>query len=87
MLLLVELGVGAESERNRGSRRGMRKRDRPREPDSGVPVRARATAISLSVALENHLKPSRAYWGPKWLLKPVLEATVSVCETSDPPGR
>lgn len=87
MLLLVEGGVGSVGARRRGSRRGTRKRERPREPSVREPVRARATDMWLSVALENHLKPLSVYWGPKALLMFVDVATVSVWETSEPPGR
>ena len=52
----------------RGRRRGIRNKDSPRDPDSGRPVRARATATSLSVALENHLNPLTLYTGPYGLV-------------------
>lgn len=65
----------------------MRKSERPREPCSRVPVRAKATETSLSVALENHLKPSRVYLGPYEVFSPVGVAFVSVKEISEPPGR
>lgn len=65
ILLLVGDGTVAEGSRIKGRRRGTRKRDRPREPSFKEPVRARATETSLSVALENHLKPFRVYFGPR----------------------
>jgi len=39
--------------------RGIRKSDNERDPREGSPVRASASETSLSVALENHLNPSR----------------------------
>ena len=67
----------------------MMKSERPREPSSGLPVRPRASATSLSVALENHLKPSSVCGGPYSGDRPSGDgvAIVSVRETSDPPGR
>ena len=65
----------------------MRKRERPRDPADKVPVRARATDTSLSVALENHLMPLSAYLGPYGWDSERLVAVVSVRETSEPPGR
>ena len=88
MLLVSEEGRGAPGGRKMGRRNGMRKRDSPREPESGGPVRARARAISLSVALENHLNPFSQYTGPYGLVACGMGvATVSVWETSEPPGR
>lgn len=66
----------------------MRNNERLREPAEMGPVRARARATSLSVALENHLKPLMVYTGPYGLVTfGIGVATVSVCETSEPPGR
>jgi hypothetical protein len=61
MKMLLEIGDGFGSDRlgKRGSRSGIRKRERPRAPASPASVRARATDISLSVALENHFTPFR----------------------------
>ena len=39
--------------------RGIRNSDSERDPREGSPVRASASDTSLSVALENHLNPSR----------------------------
>ena len=77
------------SEGKSGRRRGTRKSESPREPSSGRPVRASASATSLSVALENHLKPSSVYFGPYGSNSPPATgvAIVSVRDTSDPPPR
>ena len=86
--LRCALGEGGEGGKS-GRRRGTRKRESPREPSSVRPVRASASATSLSVALENHLKPSSLYWGPygEGCASGAGVAIVSVRETSDPPGR
>jgi hypothetical protein len=86
-LLLVGEGVGLEGLLIKGRRRGTRKRERPREPSFCEPVRARATEIWLSVALENHFTPFKVYWGPNLCGIPVDDAIVSVRDTSEPPGR
>ena len=78
MLLLVDDGVGAEGSRSRGRLRGIKNSESPRDPWLKDPVRASATATSLSVALENHLKPLRVYRGPKGLSSPAKVALVSV---------
>lgn len=65
----------------RGNRRGTRKSDKEREPRDDGPVRARATAISESVAEENHLKPFKEYGVPiagDVLSLPIETAAVSV---------
>ena len=70
----------------------MRKSESEREPSFGSPVRASANATLLSVALENHLNPFRVYFEPGEVGgvlygEPAGVANVSVCETSEPPGR
>lgn len=85
--LLVDGGLGEPVGRRRGRRRGTRKRDRERDPSLVGPVRARATATSLSVALENHLKPSNLNLEPCDVLEEHGVAIVSVCDTSEPPVR
>lgn len=87
MPLLTALGAGCAGSGSKGTRRGTRKRDSERDPSAGSPVRARAMEILESVALENHLKPSSLYSGPKADVTPVAVALVSVCDTSEPPGR
>lgn len=87
MPLLTALGAGWVASGKRGMRRGTRKRDSEREPSDGSPVRARAMETLESVALENHLKPSSLYSGPKADIMPVAVALVSVWDTSEPPGR
>lgn len=57
-------GVSSSGVRSRGRRRGTRNKERLREPAEMGPVRARARATSLSVALENHLNPLIVYTGP-----------------------
>jgi hypothetical protein len=81
MWILLDNGVG-----NDANRRGTRKRDREPEPDAISPVRANATERLPSVALENHLNPSRRYADPRSEDNVgVGTAVVSVLETSDPP--
>lgn len=87
MLLLIGEGAGSVGWRRSGRRSGTRKRDRDREPSLKGPVRANAKETLESVALENHLKPSSLYVGPSSCWVSVGVAIVSVCETSDPPGR
>jgi len=87
MLLLVGDGIGAKGSLISGCRRGIRKSESPRDPWLKDPVRANATATSLSVALENHLKPLSVYRGPRGPSPPAEIAWVSVCDTSEPPGR
>jgi hypothetical protein len=73
-----------------GRRNGSKKRDNDLDPRDGSPVLANAKATSESVALENHLNPSSRYGDPGIVFEPVPStgvATVSVRETSEPPGR
>lgn len=85
--LLTALGAGCVASGNRGARRRTRKRDSEREPSDGSPVRARAIDMLESVSLENHLKPSNLYSGPKVDITPFAVALVSVWDTSEPLGR
>lgn len=81
-------GTGSAGPRSSGFRSGTKNSDKLREPAEAGPVRASATETSPSVALENHLKPFKEYTGPYGL--DALDtgvATVSVWETSEPPGR
>jgi len=85
--LLIDDGTGEDRSRSKGSRRGIRKRERVREPCLRSPVRASAIDTSESVALENHSNPSSLCSGPKSCDLPVAVASVSVWETSEPPDR